>query len=260
MSDHLLTLDMEVHYVWKTWRTRPSAWFLLIRYSSFAIRTMALVTFDFGNFDPEVIHIDSGRRRSRTTASGSSLTEYGQIVLMVFQELFVGITLVLRVLAMYSFDKRLVIGLGIAVIFCLSFALKSQWCMVPSGAPVTLKPATPGCITPSLSVHHIDFITIFTHTRQAKSLAGDVLLLALTLYQAYTHRRDAPSGSLWRVLIISCLAEFTVALSVTMICRLMLNLHEAAAITSDLSQPTTSIWFAPIQECSGADSYDSTSF
>ncbi|KAF7363091.1 hypothetical protein MVEN_00661400 [Mycena venus] len=51
--DNLLTLDPEIRYIWKAWRTRTSAWYLFIRYSSLCIRTMALLTFDFGHFDPE---------------------------------------------------------------------------------------------------------------------------------------------------------------------------------------------------------------
>ncbi|KAF7359682.1 hypothetical protein MVEN_00692600 [Mycena venus] len=91
---------------------------------------------------------------------------------------------------MYAFKKQVVISLSTAIIFCLSFAL---WCVVPSGPPVTLEPATSGCIT------------YFPHSREIGAweamLAGDILLLALTLHRGYTHSRDFHSGSLWRVLI-----------------------------------------------------------
>ncbi|KAJ7753454.1 hypothetical protein B0H16DRAFT_1544202, partial [Mycena metata] len=82
-------------------------------------------------------------------------------------------------------------------------------------------------------------------------LAGDILVIGLTLYRSYTQRRNGVSfaGSLWRIMIrdvpIICLVNmanilmfyiytsnslswFTSAISVAMISRLMLNLHVAA--------------------------------
>ncbi|KAJ7881320.1 hypothetical protein B0H14DRAFT_3857790 [Mycena olivaceomarginata] len=55
--DNLLTLDSEVQYIWKSWRSRASAWYLFIRYSSVCFRTVVLFTFDFGNFDLETYDV-----------------------------------------------------------------------------------------------------------------------------------------------------------------------------------------------------------
>ncbi|KAJ7232311.1 hypothetical protein B0H12DRAFT_192675 [Mycena haematopus] len=178
LYDNLLTLDLEVRYIWKGWRTRTSAWFLLIRYSTLLLRILALLTFDFGNFDPEVC-------KKLNTAKG---------LVTVIQELFVGCTLILRVLAMYSFNKRVLIVLVTAAILCLGFA---AWCTLPDGHSPTLPPTgASGCIA------------AYSHSQRIRGagawealLAGDVLLLGFTLYWAYTHNRDIPTGSLWHLLI-----------------------------------------------------------
>ncbi|KAJ7663922.1 hypothetical protein DFH06DRAFT_1128284 [Mycena polygramma] len=69
-------------------------------------------------------------------------------------------------------------------------------------------------------------------------LACNIAVLGLTLYRAYKHGREAVAvpGSLWTVVIRDVqsntaggLSWCTAAVSVTMIARLMLNLHEAAA-------------------------------
>ncbi|KAJ6523936.1 hypothetical protein DFH09DRAFT_189236 [Mycena vulgaris] len=103
----------------------------------------------------------------------------------------------------------------------------------------------------------------------ATQLAVDILLLGFTLYNGYVRSCTGilPRRSLLRVLVrdgamyflIICLAilsnilmyhfgdiitarslsSFTVSLSVTMTCRLMLNLHAAAAATLDISDFTT---------------------
>ncbi|KAJ6454193.1 hypothetical protein C8R45DRAFT_1222945, partial [Mycena sanguinolenta] len=229
--DHLLTLKLEVRFIWKPWRTKTSAWFLFVRYSSLCIRSMSLFVVEFGKFD-----------RKRCTKL-NTIRE----LLTVLQELFVGYTLVLRVLALYSFDKRVIIIVVTAAIICLSFA---AWGVVPTGPSLTLNPSPSGCITP------------YTRTEQLREagaweamLANNILLLVLTLYRAFTSERNIPTGRLWRVLIrdgviyfaIICLMNFaniimfyfgnaitsislsgfTVSLSVAVLCRLMLNLHVA---------------------------------
>ncbi|KAJ6448274.1 hypothetical protein C8R45DRAFT_1223460 [Mycena sanguinolenta] len=191
--DTLLTLDLEVRYIWKGPRPRASAWFLLIRYSSLCLRIMTLVIFDFGDFDPEVC-------KKLNTIDG---------LLTVIQELLVGCTLILRVLAMYSFNKRILITLVTAAIVCGGVA---AWCTVPDGSSPTLAPTNvSGCIFPysySQLVIHIRVQSFSTHDFTGEfaaaweaMLAGDVLLLGLTLYWAYSNNRDIHAGSLWRVLI-----------------------------------------------------------
>ncbi|KAF8147060.1 hypothetical protein K438DRAFT_489612 [Mycena galopus ATCC 62051] len=50
--DHFLTFDVEVQYVWRSARTRASAWYLFVRYSALCLPTVALLAF--GNINREV--------------------------------------------------------------------------------------------------------------------------------------------------------------------------------------------------------------
>ncbi|KAF7337340.1 hypothetical protein MSAN_02259600 [Mycena sanguinolenta] len=137
--DNLLTLDLEVRYVWKRWRSRTSAWFLLIRYSSLFLRILALVTFDFGNFDPETT------RKNCLLDVKQHLSCNGQTL-----KSSTG-TLILRVLAMYSFNRRVLITLVTAAIVCLAVA---AWCTLPHGSSPTLPPTNlSGCIEPYSGSH-----------------------------------------------------------------------------------------------------------
>ncbi|KAJ6536288.1 hypothetical protein B0H19DRAFT_1240945 [Mycena capillaripes] len=110
--DHRVNLyfysaGVEVRYIWKSWRTRPSAWYLFIRYSSLCVRIMSLVTFEVGSF---------GSKLSHTLDTTKSL-------LSVIQELFVACTLLLRVLAMYAFNKKVVFSLVMLSILGLSLSI-----------------------------------------------------------------------------------------------------------------------------------------
>ncbi|KAF7346777.1 hypothetical protein MSAN_01816200 [Mycena sanguinolenta] len=282
--DNLLMLDLEVRFIWKSWRSRTSAWYLFIRYSSLCIRTMVLVSFDFGHFNLEVrvntlhleithifpkdvglvLSISRNLTRSRNRCNKLNTVKG---LLTVLQEGIVGCTLILRVLALYSFERRIVIILVAAVIIFISLAAA-----MPTGLSHTLNLPPSGCITPYSSAEQV---------REAGAweamLAGDVLLLGLTLYRVYTHEREIPTGRIWRVLIrdgtiIICLANlanilmfhfgdsltfssltgFTVSLSVAVLCRLMLNLHLAAALnTGTTGLGTNSLRFAHTEE--GAD-------
>ncbi|KAJ6452654.1 hypothetical protein C8R45DRAFT_1193704 [Mycena sanguinolenta] len=196
LYDNLLTLDLEVRYIWKGWRLRTSAWFLLIRYSSISLRILALLTFDFGNFDPEVYVTISLFMPGAFDGPPNRCKKLNIVkgLLTIIQELFVGCTLILRVLAMYSFNKRILITLVTAAIVCLGVV---AWCTLPHGPSPTLPPTNfSGCIAPFSDSQRI---------RQAGAweamLAGDVLLLGLTLYWAYSNSHNIPTGSLWRILI-----------------------------------------------------------
>ncbi|KAJ7330992.1 hypothetical protein DFH08DRAFT_966734 [Mycena albidolilacea] len=273
LYDYLLTLGSEVKYIWKPGHARTTAWYLFVRY--FCLFTnMGMRVSDFGNLSPKAYGV----------------FDLPRFYLTGLHELIVGCTLILRVLAMYSFDKRVMFTLVTAALICVSLA---AWCVVPVGPALTYNTRIPGCHTPSSEAQ-----LVRTAGAWEALLAGDVLLLAFTLWRGYTQTRDVelPSGSLWRVLVrdgamyfvlsvirsfrhtfstdlnldlcsVICLANlanilmyyfgdintatslsgFTASLSVTMICRLMLNLHEAAAISSSDSRGsalTQSLQFA----------------
>ncbi|KAJ7195956.1 hypothetical protein GGX14DRAFT_403690 [Mycena pura] len=88
--DYLLTLSVEVMYIWVRGNELGSAWFLLIRYSAI-LGNIAEAFLLFGSFSPETCNrLD---------------TVHG--LLVVALEFAVAWTLMLRVYAMYSRNKRM---------------------------------------------------------------------------------------------------------------------------------------------------------
>ncbi|KAJ7176089.1 hypothetical protein C8R43DRAFT_974933 [Mycena crocata] len=232
--DHLLTIGPEIQHIWVTTHKRSSVWFLFIRYFSFAGNIiMALDTF--GDFN--------------VTTCGTLRVVTGLIV--VAQELIIGCTLFLRVYALYGLNRRimiLLISAGVAIVSV------GAWSIVPVGMSPVVKTRAPGCYLPQSKKQDLRMAAAWT-----AELAGDVLVICLTLYRSYMSSRNgaAFSGSLWRIMIrdgvvyfgIICLVNvanilmfffgdiytsnslswFTSAISVAMISRLMINLHVAAA-------------------------------
>ncbi|KAJ7205607.1 hypothetical protein C8J57DRAFT_1541641 [Mycena rebaudengoi] len=259
--DYFLTLDSEIKYIWVRQHKRGSAWYLFIRYFTL-FSNIAMAFLVFGNLEAE--------------------------------ELAVGITLIMRVYAMYSFDKRI---LSFFVIATLVTVGVGAWSVIPSGpTPVVIDNVTlPVCHVPQSNTEA---------TRKAAAweaeLACDTMVFALTMFRALpqTRKTQTVPHSLWHVMMRdgesiqtitapanfpakarctsdvgqndlprqpskhpyverlstrilparmadSCgltssslntsgtLAPPTATISVVMICRLMLNLHETAAVEND---------------------------
>ncbi|KAJ7442010.1 hypothetical protein FB451DRAFT_115669 [Mycena latifolia] len=159
-------------------------------------------------FGSEVKYIwTSGRRRSAVCCYKLTVA-HG--ILLIVQELFVGCTLIMRVLAMYGFDKRVVITLVFAEILQLAVG---TWALVPHGPPPPDDSPLPGCHTPNSRAQDMRMVVAWE-----SQLAGDLILLGFTLYSGYTRSRGAifPPGSLLRVLVrdgtmyfgIICIANF----------------------------------------------------
>ncbi|KAF8175932.1 hypothetical protein K438DRAFT_1847292 [Mycena galopus ATCC 62051] len=231
--DHLLTLKSEVRYIWTSGHIKASAWYLVVRYLALA-GTVTMFVLSLGNF------------------SAKSCVELrnAHSLLFVAQEVLIEITLILRVLAMYSLNKRVMSAIAGVVLVGVSLAI---WSIVES---------TPGGCNTTPST----FRSIWMAGLWEGLLATDIIFLGLTVYRGYSQCRDGfglPRGSLWRVLvrdgviyyIIICsanlanilayyvlgnvdisggLSTFTVALSVSMVCRLTLNLHEVVSEPNDL--------------------------
>ncbi|KAJ7729481.1 hypothetical protein B0H16DRAFT_1586864 [Mycena metata] len=233
LYDHLLTIGSEIQYIWVTTHKRSSIWFLLIRYFSFAGNiVMALDTFgDFGLETCAKLRVTTG-------------------LIIVTQELIIGCTLFLRVYALYSLNRCIMYLLLCAGVVIVSVG---AWSIVPVGLNPIVRTSAPGCYVPQSKAEDLRMAAAWTG-----ELAGDILVIGLTLYRSYTQRRNGVSfaGSLWRIMIrdgvayfgIICLVNManilmfyfgdiytsnslswlTSAISVAMISRLMLNLHVAA--------------------------------
>ncbi|KAJ6542484.1 hypothetical protein DFH09DRAFT_1322339 [Mycena vulgaris] len=230
--DHLLTLGPEVQHIWRTTHTRSSMWFLCIRYFSFCGNIIMAVD-TFGDFDAE-----------------ASIW-----LIIVAQEFIVGCTLFLRVYALYGLSRRILLGLLAAGAVIVSLG---AWSVVPVGLAPVVRAKAPGCYEPQLKAQALRNPCVGMASAWAAELAGEIIVIGLTLHRAYTQGRGTASftGALWRIIIrdgiiyfgmiglvntanilmfafgdiytSNSLSWFTSAISVAMISRLMLNLHVAA--------------------------------
>ncbi|KAJ7897689.1 hypothetical protein B0H14DRAFT_2676532 [Mycena olivaceomarginata] len=206
--DYLLTLDLEVTHIWSAPLKRSSAWFLLVRYFAL-IGNLALIPYFFGNFDEEVSY-----------ACCPCLTQN-----LILQNIEVWpFTLALRVCAIYGFNRRVFGLLGIAGIVVVTL---SVWSAIPMES--------------NFDVGIIDLPSCMATAWEAL-LVGDIIVMGLTLWRAYTFNRTVglATGSLLGVLVrdaniilfytlmAASLAKFACAISVTMASRLILNLQDAA--------------------------------
>ncbi|KAJ7932202.1 hypothetical protein B0H13DRAFT_2651116 [Mycena leptocephala] len=184
--DHALTLGSEVGLIWQRRLRRPSVlWFLVVRYIPLACSCVMLV-FHFGNLSPE--------RCSRM--------EHALEGLMFLQEALVDATLDLRVLAMYGFDRRVLVPM--LIISAISVAL-GLWTFIEFGEPGMLTaPALnlTGCDTalPRATALRAYTTRPVSYTNRALNFAGearswevqllaDTLIFGLTAYRAYADHK-----------------------------------------------------------------------
>ncbi|KAJ7235490.1 hypothetical protein C8J57DRAFT_1530658 [Mycena rebaudengoi] len=223
--DHILTIEAEVEWVWLSPGRRSAYWFFLVRYTAL-VPTAVFSIFYFGDFLPRGI--------SNHVAYPCFLTSRSALL--------VDITLAHRVIAMYGLNLRVLALLMVSGAVGCALAI---WTIVGYGHPTMLSaPGYTGC-----------------HTAIPKStLVGDIFVLVLTLHRAYVDRDIAQmlgdsllkvmarDGAMYfaiillanlasvltiylgDILLAGILSWFTTSLCVTLICRLMLNLHEAAHV------------------------------
>ncbi|KAJ7790579.1 hypothetical protein B0H14DRAFT_3161339 [Mycena olivaceomarginata] len=155
---------------------------------------------------------------------------------------------------MYGLSKKLLVFMACAVMITVGV---SVWALVPAGLTPTVSVRAPGCYVPQSKAQYGSLLGLIG--AWGAQLAGDVIAISLILYRAYTHGQGTSvlRRSLWGVLIrdgiayflmislanianlivfyfgdiytSTTLTWFTSAVSVTMILRLMINLHLAAA-------------------------------
>ncbi|KAJ6464989.1 hypothetical protein C8R45DRAFT_1023707 [Mycena sanguinolenta] len=180
--DHLLTFDEEIAHVWqplqhRTWRFTSTAWFLFIRYFALTSSTLQLLmTFAEG-----------------LSSKVCSLIGIIRGICILALELSIGLTLFLRVYAMYSCDKRILAVLIIVAIATASIAIWGVTGTVATPVP-SIEYQGPGCYTPLARAQ----------------LGCEILVIGLTVYRAIQQNGftfNYPSR-LWRVMLRDGLAYF----------------------------------------------------
>ncbi|KAJ7214141.1 hypothetical protein C8J57DRAFT_1728223 [Mycena rebaudengoi] len=100
--DHLLTFESEVRYIWMPVQRKASAWYLIVRYFALCANVV-MFALAFSNIP---------------TNDMPALD-----LLFVLQELLIEMTLFRRVLAMYSFHRRVRFILAIAALIAISLII-----------------------------------------------------------------------------------------------------------------------------------------
>ncbi|KAF8124624.1 hypothetical protein K438DRAFT_2034196 [Mycena galopus ATCC 62051] len=255
--DHTLTLATEVKFIW-TAKLRPSIyWFLALRYIGLAANIANCVLY-FAEL-------------SRESCVKMQLMWK---VLIVSQEMLVECTLIMRVFAMYGRNWWILICLLAVFAPCPALAF---WDIIKEGQPQIFSvPGISGCAT----------VTTRTSTFRLagaweSQIVCDILVLLLTVRRAYVQRETYPryaGALLWRmttdgtvyfgiiiianaanlvtfylgdILLTGFLSWFITSLSIMLLARLMLNLHEAAAVGITREEPNTieleTLRFATVQ-------------
>ncbi|KAJ7330503.1 hypothetical protein DFH08DRAFT_967038 [Mycena albidolilacea] len=227
--DHLITLDIEINLLWRRGKSFSAYWFFINRYFGF-LSGIAVLALPFLTVSPE------------TCQNYSFIRE----LILVATQAIASTIMVLRVYALYGRSRRVlwflcVLALGLVAISVFSFTQQQAIrATILGGCHFNLSEKTSYHLASSWEA-----LFIF-----------DTAIFILTIYNAYTtRRRMMPTASLYtRIIhdgaIVMALANLvniatfyfadsvsifpggfaTVAstISITMISRLILNLHEHA--------------------------------
>ncbi|KAJ7898966.1 hypothetical protein B0H13DRAFT_2337254 [Mycena leptocephala] len=180
-------------------------------------------------------------------------------ILIITQEPFIEATLSIRVYAMYS--RNIWVLILLLALACIIMPLAVVGIVKAGPAQNLAAPGLDGCNTP----YPRPMADRLAQTVQFR-LVCDVLVFMLTVRQAYVqgHASRLYAGSLiqrmlhdgsmyfgvivlatianivtFYILLSGFLSWFTSSLSLTLLCRLMLNLHEAAAARVDTVELNT---------------------
>ncbi|KAF5324247.1 hypothetical protein D9619_011401 [Psilocybe cf. subviscida] len=231
--DHAITLGDEVEYLWKRPKTRSTLWFFVTRY-------MGL----FGNIAVTILAFTS-----MSSASCKRYSLYRQILLVATQ-VVVCILLTLRIYALYGCSSRILAFMLASGLVLLGI---SSWSLF--GQKIVDAPQAAGCHT------GLGFKTSIRIAAAWEALlVYDCIIFGLTIFKTWTARLDHAitginiplitlllrDGAIYFVVLAFCnlsniltfyvagpfmrggLSTFASCISLTMICRLMLNLHRTA--------------------------------
>ncbi|KAJ7866041.1 hypothetical protein B0H14DRAFT_2733439 [Mycena olivaceomarginata] len=226
--DHLITLDIEIDLLWRRRKSFSAYWFFINRYFGF-FSGIAVAALPFSTL---------------STKACMRYSVFREIVLLVTQTI-AGIIMIIRVYALYGRNRRILwfmFGIGMCVVVVTVYSVTQQH----ASRPMVLG----GC--------HFE-LTEKTAYHLAGSWEGlflfDTVVFGLTVYNAYrTGRKMIPSLNLHALVVRDgavyfgimalanlaniasyyfsgpilpgSLATFASCISVTMISRLILNLHE----------------------------------
>ncbi|KAJ6511677.1 hypothetical protein DFH09DRAFT_1197742 [Mycena vulgaris] len=246
--DHLLTFGDEVRYIWNKPKTASAYCFFLNRYFA-AFGDVAVTVYSY----------------HKVPESGCPNWNLFRQILLIVNQVTVCLLLTLRIYALYGRDKRIIscmLGVGV-VLLAVSIWAASRAGGVPQRGE-------PGC-----NIADPRDVAIMVAIPWEAVFVYDVMIFCLLFYKSHRTRRDSGlrwaqipllsllirDGSIYfalmaivnlaniltsyiaEPLLVSCLSTLASNISVTMMSRLMLNLHavESAGIFSTSAPHTTEI-------------------
>ncbi|KAJ7194500.1 hypothetical protein B0H12DRAFT_1153528 [Mycena haematopus] len=223
--DWLVTLDNEIGFMWKRARSASAYWFFAVRYSGI-LGNIPVTIFTFFNIPPQWCHA----------------YHTGHQIVLVETQLIVSLVMLVRIHALYGRNLRL-----LAVLLVISLPLLAVIFWSVKGQQSTLVLGFPGCHSsvPNSSVglagawlalfvfdslcFGLTLFKTFSTWRQPGSEASYLPIHALVL-------RDGAAMTLANLsniitfypLLSGSLSTFASCVSVTLMARLMLNLHQTS--------------------------------
>ncbi|KAF8194316.1 hypothetical protein K438DRAFT_2017416 [Mycena galopus ATCC 62051] len=244
--DCFLTFGIEVKHIWSS-KLRPSTcWFLAVKYIALSAN-ITISAYYFVDLDPEVC----------------AKMQWAWMILLVCLEVLVEVTLSIRVFAMYGLNKWILAWLLGANGVVATVGVVVEYIKHPELLAV---PGLSGC-----DAANIRSSAIRPAGGWVAILICDILVFSLTVRRAFIQRRTSPlyAGSLMQrmandgsmyfgiiglanlanvltfylgdILISGFLSWFSTNLSVALLSRLMLNLHEAGATRIDTELNTADL-------------------
>ncbi|KAJ7115104.1 hypothetical protein C8R43DRAFT_1156304 [Mycena crocata] len=254
--DHLITLDNEIKYIWIRKKWASSIWFFLIRYLGFA-GNIPVVLFSFMTLAP-VSNTISGVRFHHFFSALEMITHrrclrYSFIhqIILVLTHVAVCVVMILRTYALYERNNRLIVcllALGVGLIAVSSWTVHGQ-----TAIPVQIFPGCHLGVTQTTGYHlSASWIALFlfdsiifgltmfrTHSTRLHLGGGENLPIHMLLVRdgalyfaamALANLANIITYYLTGPLIRGSLSTFANCVSVTMMSRLMLNLHAQAHV------------------------------
>lgn len=237
--DHILTFDTEKTYFWRRPLTQSAIWFFLNRYLAFFGHIIA-VTLEISDFHSEKPFLNC------------FFFNLFRELLVFLNVLLVSLLLVIRTYALYNRSRRMLVFLLVSLLSLVALAF---WFTFGSHNSVYEEPLLGGCYTGMPTPLAIRFAAAYE-----TSFIFDTLIFCLTAFKTWKGRHGVNKGAQKISLIAlilrdgilyygamvaanfvnvmttyftgpylrGSLSPFTTAICVTLMSRLMLNLHVSA--------------------------------
>jgi len=238
--DHLLTLESEINFVWRKPKRLSFFVFVTLRYLAL-LSSIGMVILRFSEIPLERCHAWNFAKKG----------------LIILQNVLVGYMFALRVYAMYNFSKTILLFLcvmGLTTIILAAWSTVSETTLpitVPAGCDIPVSKESAIRMAAAWESQFLCDVVIFGFTvwrsyRQPSKIPGSILshmardgaqYFAVIALVNLVNILMYYFGDPW---IAGSMSWFTSTISITMMLRLMLNLHKVADVGILTDQFTTS--------------------